>query len=629
MKTAELVDTYFQKAQHYAVNAKQNSAALQDLLQLIDNEKDNAHHDPAYDEFLKGEHEFYSGKYQHALKHYLRAKSIPYFKLCCYRTSAYVSKARGDNAKALTFAKEALEVSQNDFPSLIILAELLTLNQQREEAQKIQFKIEALQAEHYVPQTTSRPASSINNTASSTETAMHTPSGFITSVESQPSETTDLLTQRLYAPSPYLNKNTPFSRSGSSPIDTDDYTHTSPTIDVHHQPSSTSSKEESPLTESLETAIKSFQKRQEACVAHYLDQLKRRPHRNDHALYVLHGYPSHAHDLPPDHSLTTELLLAGKERSTSGGYYIRWNGKGIVINPGTHFLEHFHRQGLHIRDIDYVIVTNSNPDSYTDIKEIYELHFQLNNVDSHLQIINYYLCQPAFQVLAPTLKPHFKQERDTVHCLELFLDSPDVEKVDLGHDIVLNYFPASAQIVSRGSNIALAPSCLGIRLDLRSKGDPLEEQTVRLGYISGTPWSPLHAHHLEHCDVLIAGFGNTNAGDYNKTKYNELSLGYFGSYTLLEEVHPHLFIASEFNGNQGDIRLEVIKLMRQEYTQTYPNARHVPAIVPADASLLIDLRSLSIQCSLTKSLVTASHAHIVKSQASFGSLRYLSPTCCI
>lgn len=648
MKTADQLEPYQSSIQNLSVQTKYNKISDEDLQRYIANARDNAHDNPVQQEFLKGEYAFFSGKYQLALKHYLHSKSIPNFQLYCYRTSAYVSKARGDIAKAITFAKEALALSPHDYPSLTILEELLTLDQKHDAARQVRSQIDALDATLLAAHVPIPNESDHSPETTLTEPEMHTPPGFLASLDSETPVSTEHLTNRLYALKPFSSKQSPFTsyseKAGTAPeskrynaasASNSPYTlESSPQFTNQSAARHASLTTESEQTESLEQSIKSFQKRQEAGITQYLEQLNRRTQSNDQCLYVLHGYPLSTNEISADNALATELLLTQKDRRTSGGYYIRWNGKGIVINPGVNFLEHFHHQGLHIRDIDYVIVTNANPDTYADIKEIYELNYQLNNASAELQIIHYYLSQKAYQTLSPALKPNFKQERDTVRCLELFLDSPEVEKLELFDGVALHYFPIAGQsaplndLMPKGDKSAPIPASLGIRLDLRSNEQGQENKTVRLGYISGAAWSPLLAHHLGTCDVLIAGFGSTNVNDYSKLKYNDSSLGYFGSYSLLEEVHPQLFLSSEFNGNQGDIRIEVIKLMRQEYAHAYPQARQIPALLPADPTLFVDLQTLNIQCSITKAPIIPSQVRIVKSQASFGNLRYLSPGCC-
>ena len=86
-------------------------------------------------------------------------------------------------------------------------------------------------------------------------------------------------------------------------------------------------------------------------------------------------------------------------------------------------------------------------ESCADIRRIYDLTYQLNRTGKNLHVIHYYLNPKAHQELSGWLKPHFKQERHSVHCLELFLDSSDIEKVDEGSGIRLHDFPAGMPAV--------------------------------------------------------------------------------------------------------------------------------------------------------------------------------------
>ena len=48
------------------------------------------------------------------------------------------------------------------------------------------------------------------------------------------------------------------------------------------------------------------------------------------------------------------------QRSTGGGYFLIWNGKGIVIDPGFDFLSNFLRMGGCATDINAVILTHNH-----------------------------------------------------------------------------------------------------------------------------------------------------------------------------------------------------------------------------------------------------------------------------
>ncbi len=418
---------------------------------------------------------------------------------------------------------------------------------------------------------------------------MHTDSDIFSSPKTSEAEASQALTERLYPESTRGNTFEELKRLlGAQKTDSPDVCE----------------------TDSLERAIKIFQSKQLEKTRAYLNLARSK--QEEPCLYYLSGWSTHKRQ---------PLYLTEQSRKATGGLFLRWNGKGIAINPGAHFLSHFHAQGLHIRDIDYVIVTGDQPECYADVKEIYELNYQINKLSEELQIIHYYFNQKAFQELSRLLKPHFKQERNTLHSLELFIDSPDVERLDLGDGIQLNYFQAASREPfptsheQKEERAARQHACLGIRLDLKT-----EERCLRLGYMSHSAWSPLLAHHLGPCDLLITGFGHTGPQDYQKLSHQPDCLGYHGTFSLVEEVAPRLVLAGEFDGREGDIRLEVVQKMRAERV-----VRPLPPILPADIGLSVNLQTLQVRCSVSEEWAAPGEMKVVKTAQAFGPLAYLSP----
>ncbi len=382
----------------------------------------------------------------------------------------------------------------------------------------------------------------------------------------------------------------------------------------------------------LEKRMASFQLVQKALVKKYTGQKTPGHNATDFSMYYLNGWPSHLSGTP----YSLPLLLTESSRQTTGGIFLRWNGKGIVINPGTGFLGSFHAQGLHIHDIDYVIVTGSHSSCHADVRGIYDLNYELNKDSPTLHLIHYYFNNAAFQELSRSLKPHFKQERETLHSLEIFLDSPDVEKVELTDDITLHYFLTSnRETFSSGNpNLGARPakshSELGLKLEMKSNSLEINEKDqVRIGYIGHCSWNPLMAHHLGYCDLLVTAFGHATPNDINKISYNTDCLGCYGTYTLLEEVAPQLLLCGEFSGKEGDIRLEACQKIRSAYQAQMQTAqRDLSTILPGDIGMHICLKTMSVKCSITDEWVPASQVKVIKTTDSFGKLIYLSPNCC-
>lgn len=356
--------------------------------------------------------------------------------------------------------------------------------------------------------------------------------------------------------------------------------------------------------QSLESQIRAFQRAQVDAMSRYVEQGLQLRGQMENTLTVLHGWRE------TGNTKLNHMLLPASYRSATGGYFLRWNGKGIAINPGENFLQNFHDQGHHIKEIDTIIVTRDDPSSYADIKAIYDLNYGLNRIASDLHIIRYYLNQNAHRSMATTLKPHFKQERNTVFSLDLYVDSPEVESLALSEGVTLNYFPTPAQ-----------ESAIGIRLDLELS-DVLRSGTegkksMAVSYLSGAPYSPILAHHLTGTDILIAGLGSTSEEDYGKSKYSDSSLGFYGTASVLEDVTPQLLIFSELSGKQGDVRMELTRKLRQESTGS-------TSILPADTGLKIDLESLRVHCSISGTPSDLSEVRVAKTDDNFGRLQYLS-----
>lgn len=465
--------------------------------------------------------------------------------------------------------------------------------------------------------------------------SMNTETDIFSSPKSHENEMTQALTERLYGG--------PIDASISDAYDgkkAED-----PTSQAWHETTSRFIAKELKLdyqsSQALERRIESFQQSQTDLTLGYLLEAENRTTIPDFCFYYLNGWQKQTTKSPSE-----PLLLTEQSRKMSGGLFIRWNGKGIVINPGKHFLKNFHDQGLHLHDIDFVIVTGSHPEAYADVRAIYELSYQLNKASSELHIINYYFNQHAYLDLSGYLKPHFKQERNTLHSLELFVDSPDVEKIELSEGITLNYFLVAARDAFSSNNTSFnqnihspgakddrsapALTSVGLKLDLKhTPGSHHEKGGVRIGYISHAAWNPFMAHHLGSCDILMTSFGHTCPNDYNKISYNPDSLGYYGTYTLLEEVAPKLLLTGEFSGREGDIRLEVLQKMRQEFAaNTSRSSKHNPVLLPADHGMIMNLASLQMKCSISNAWVDPAQIKAIKTSDTFGKLMYLSPHCC-
>lgn len=563
----QTLENYLKQVQELALKESQDTDSSSEIIRLIqeyqslsDNNSDAA--------FFEAEMNFYNGNYEQALKYYLEAKEVPCFQFYCYRASSLISRDRGQVDKAISYAQKALKLDPND----VFMNRLLSSLHVEEEGSEAS----------YNPKFISNLDENLNSNSTQDEEGRY---------ELQANEIKEAIQTFILGQHPDSYEGHSFrTYEGTQNID-----------------------ESERRENALEQRIRSFEEAQSEGMQAYLLQSERNPKSMENILCVLNGWNFHPSSKP--------LLFTEESRKSSGGHYLRWNGRGIVINPGHGFLDHFHSQGYSIRDIDFVVVTRNNTEAYSDVKSIFELNQQLNKTAPERQIIHYYLHQKVCLELASFLKPSFKQARNTIHKLEMFLDSPDVEKIELEEGIFLHYFltnmPSSSQNYNKMDEQAFSQSNLGIRFELTS-----DHKKLKLGYLSGIAWSPLLAHHLGHCDIILAGFGNTNSNDYLKLGYNEDCLGYYGTSTLFEELAPKVMLLSEFGGREGDIRIEVVKKMRFENPRN--SAQMQSDLLAADIGLVINLDNLRVKCSISEASVPAGDVSVVASNDSFGRLRYLS-----
>lgn len=64
-----------------------------------------------------------------------------------------------------------------------------------------------------------------------------------------------------------------------------------------------------------------------------------------------------------------------------GGYFLFWEGKGLVIDPGYNFTQNFYEQGFSIEDIDSILVTHTHPDHDDELNTILTLVEEWNKLN--------------------------------------------------------------------------------------------------------------------------------------------------------------------------------------------------------------------------------------------------------
>jgi hypothetical protein len=326
-------------------------------------------------------------------------------------------------------------------------------------------------------------------------------------------------------------------------------------------------------------------------------------------LVVLNGWSDTSRPSPSDplHPQLLHHLL--KENNESivrcGGYWVQLGGLGIVINPGRWFLERFHRAGLHIWDIDHVIITDGNETASFDLERLWTFNREINSLLKEWQlsphVISYWLHPSAFERCAPAMRPLFRQERATVHRLETFHDISAFETIELNDKIAFDYSSTAP-----ASDI-LSPLMIRLR--------PVQENShASLGFLSQAPWQEAQNAFLSSCQTVILGIGETSFEEIASLSPNTTSLGYSGVVKILDNETTRLAIIAEQGFSEGDIRIESLKRLREELCLP-------TTVIPAEEGATIYLESLHMTA---HGLDTPTPIHSVKTMRSEGSFSRLT-----
>ena len=207
---------------------------------------------------------------------------------------------------------------------------------------------------------------------------------------------------------------------------------------------------------------------------------------------------------------------------TGGGIYLRWNNKGITIDPGYGFIENMYKHELYIQDIDIVIVTHFHIDHTGDLPLIDDLNRNINgrvpDFDSQ-DDLEYYgsVFKPKHNITwyvdRDTRKYYMQNFSPLINNIKTIDPSDDIPLED---GIIMHTIPTEHVMIShikrdehnapildeKGSpSISVSPSdsTFGFRLELTD-----DKETINIGYSSDAKYSDTLADGLKDCEYLIA-----------------------------------------------------------------------------------------------------------------------------
>ena len=294
-----------------------------------------------------------------------------------------------------------------------------------------------------------------------------------------------------------------------------------------------------------------------------------------------------------------------------GGFYFRYNGHGIVVDPGIGFISLMHRNNIFIGDIDTVIVTHAHLDHNCDVSKLSAMEHDYYRTQKRERSFfkKFFKCNDG-----KPKKINWYMDEDTIHSTQEILGESFVHTLSEccdGH--VVHLCDNIVLCAIRTKHINDNRNTYGIKLSFISNS--VEYQW---GYTSDTCFFDDLGPFFKGSQVLIFNISDIYRSDVEGRKAKRSHLGFDGSFHLLQAAQPPLALVSEFCCTNGDYRHEITKALR---------AHSGICILPSDSGLTIGIEDREVICSLCGKRVSANDIKVARPVKEFGDIQYICPHC--
>lgn len=309
---------------------------------------------------------------------------------------------------------------------------------------------------------------------------------------------------------------------------------------------------------------------------------------------------------PVIHSATFDKSHQG------GGFYFRFAGHGIVVDPGIGFITQMHNRQIYISDVDTVIVTHAHVDHNNDVRLLSALNHEYKSSQAR---------ERAF------FEKFFHCNSDRCGGITWYMDGETIlstKEILKGQKVIpLSECCDAAQSLAEGIALAAvhtdhikdSQETYGIRLHF-----DLGDGGADWGYTSDTRYFKDLDSFFRDLQVLIFNISDAHRADVEDKQLQKWHLGYNGSLRLLNAVKPELALASEFRCTIGDNRFEIVKsLNKQGESRT----------LPANPGLSMDITGKRVCCSSCGRYVEIDRVRAVRPRSAYEEIEYICEDCLI
>jgi len=267
----------------------------------------------------------------------------------------------------------------------------------------------------------------------------------------------------------------------------------------------------------------------------------------------------------------TPALPAIESLGFGGGYFLAWNGKGLVIDPGYNFLRILREctnKELGLVDIDGILITHDHPDHTAGLEDILTLIREENRIRKHHLDL--------FCNIGALYKFEYRITKLSRYITCYPLRPGTTLDLSEKYNFTIHATPAFHKETWGESKYSI-----GTIFDLHKK--------CRIGITSDTRWHQDLISAYLGTDLLVMHLGTLEA----KNSALPNHLGSLGAYLLLKHVHPKLSLVSEFGEElKGQGRYMIGKFL----SRIFSKKSMICKVLPADIGLTIKLPSLDVYC---------------------------------
>jgi hypothetical protein len=290
----------------------------------------------------------------------------------------------------------------------------------------------------------------------------------------------------------------------------------------------------------------------------------------------------------------TPAIPGESERIRGGGYFIKHQGTGIVIDPGFDFLEIFNEAGGRLCDIDHIVITHAHNDHTAEFESILMLLHEFNNEyvkqPERKKKIKVYLSQGAARKFAG-----FLQFKGCDYIEEIVTlnsgNKINPQKIKLSNDISLTVLTAfHDDIITQDYSVGLGiqfkfkdivkqllfTSDTAIFPDQNSRQQPIHkrypdpfckigETDLLIAHIGSIEEYELKAPLGEIETISEEGMRRKKFIPYGKIY--EKHLGLKGVFTVLFDLQPKAAIVSEFGEEMRSIWIESVRIINKKLSE--------------------------------------------------------------